>query len=227
MHSCVTVLQNQTENEGFTIFKTQRRMNIVDLTNTSDEEEEESQNLAPKQQYQLVVRGQPIPKPSPRARFKFKGFSRTGKPLIQTWIHNPVTTEMKTFALGAREQLGEQQVLSFPVFPSGPVSLKVWFCCSPPLNYFVNKDRGRPKGNFLDSVLGRTNPVPVSVKPDDDNLLKFVLDALTAVMWKDDNQVAAIAAYKCYDTQEPYTGRTIVEVEPAVIEAIPEKYKFN
>ena len=202
-------------------------MNTVDLTNNSDEEEAESQTLAPKQQYQLIFHGQPIPKPSPRARFKFKGFSRTGKPLIQTWIHNPAMTEMQTFAQGAREQLWEQHARSFPVFPNGAVALKVWFCCSPPLNHFVNKDRNRPKGQFLDSVMGRTNPVPVSVKPDDDNLLKFVLDSLTSVMWKDDNQVALITAYKCYDTQEPYTGRTIVEVKPALIEAIPEQINPN
>lgn len=180
---------------------------VIDLSLASDDEHQVPAKLT------LSFLGPPIPKPSPRARFKFNGFNRMGKPVIQTWIHNPVTTEMKEYGRVAQEQLQKQNVKQFPVFPDGPVAMKVWFCCPPPLKYFVNKDRERPKGRFLQSTIGQASPIPVCVKPDDDNLLKFLLDSLKALAWTDDNQVSTITAYKCYDPIAPYAGRTIVELE--------------
>ena len=190
----------------------------VDLT-VSDGEDDEVIVCAPK--LKLMFFGPPIPKPSPRARFKFNGFNRVGKPLVQTWIHNPVTQEIKEIREKAKEQLRSQHVSMFPAYPVGPVSVVVWFCCSPPLKLFVNRDRTRPKGRFLESTEGGSPPVPVSAKPDDDNLLKFLLDALKGVAFYDDNQVSTIMAYKCYDVIAPYDGRTIVEVSHGVIADIP------
>ena len=194
----------------------------VDLTTASDEEDDEVVVFAPK--LNLIFLGPPIPKPSPRARFKFNGFNRMRKPIVQTWVHNPVTEEMNAARARAMEQLISQNVASFPVFRTGPVALLVWFCCSPPLKFFVNRDRERPKGRFLQSVSGPTPPVPVSVKPDGDNLLKFLLDSLKGVVFLDDNQVSTITAYKCYDVVAPFGGRTIVEVSPGLVANVPSWY---
>ena len=51
----------------------------------------------------------------------------------------------------------------------------------------------------------------VRMKPDTDNCIKFVLDALNGVAWHDDYQVVQINATKCYDSLPPYGGRTYIE----------------
>ena len=50
------------------------------------------------------------------------------------------------------------------------------------------------------------------VKPDLDNIVKVVMDALTDFAWNDDNQVVTIEASKSYalDDEEP---RLIIEIE--------------
>lgn len=52
-------------------------------------------------------------------------------------------------------------------------------------------------------------------KPDLDNMLKLVKDAMTGIFWHDDNQVYAITASKFYVGYEaPFTKITIKEVTP-------------
>ena len=59
--------------------------------------------------------------------------------------------------------------------------------------------------------------------PDLDNCVKFLLDTLSQVAWKDDQQVVHLVAYKCIDTVAPYEGRTIAEVTDAVlVEGFPQ-----
>ena len=47
-------------------------------------------------------------------------------------------------------------------------------------------------------------------KPDSDNLIKFVCDALNGVFYKDDSQITRIQAVKVY-AKEPSTEITIME----------------
>jgi Holliday junction resolvase RusA-like endonuclease len=47
-------------------------------------------------------------------------------------------------------------------------------------------------------------------KPDVDNLAKFVLDALTGLLYRDDEQVVKLSAIKLIDTEEPFGGRTVI-----------------
>ena len=49
-------------------------------------------------------------------------------------------------------------------------------------------------------------------KPDADNLLKLVKDALTGVAWKDDSQVVMSAACKVWDDENEGVGVTILQV---------------
>jgi len=50
-----------------------------------------------------------------------------------------------------------------------------------------------------------------TVKPDVDNLVKFVLDNGNGVVWIDDKQIVKITARKCYDKE----AKTVIRVREA------------
>lgn len=52
------------------------------------------------------------------------------------------------------------------------------------------------------------------VKPDLDNYLKLILDALNGIFWRDDGQVCAITSAKVYG----HPPRSIVRVSPLTVE---------
>lgn len=62
-----------------------------------------------------------------------------------------------------------------------------------PVNVELLFRMGRPP-----SVSLKKRPLPTT-KPDLDKLIRAILDALTAVVWKDDSQVTGIVASKHYD----------------------------
>jgi Holliday junction resolvase RusA-like endonuclease len=45
---------------------------------------------------------------------------------------------------------------------------------------------------------------------DIDNLAKFVLDALTGIVYKDDKQVAKMVELKMWDNLAAHNGRTVI-----------------
>ena len=56
------------------------------------------------------------------------------------------------------------------------------------------------------------------VKPDIDNMVKFVLDRpLTGTIYSDDKLVTKLDATKKYDSVGDCRGRTVIEVIPNVI----------
>ena len=61
----------------------------------------------------------------------------------------------------------------------------------------------RPKNHFrtgkFSGILKDNAPKWHVSRPDVDNLIKFVLDALNGVYWKDDTQVCIVTAVKQYD----------------------------
>jgi len=59
----------------------------------------------------------------------------------------------------------------------------------------------RPKSHFTKKGLRETAPVLHHSKPDIDKITRAVLDALTAIAWKDDAQVAALEVVKRYDDE--------------------------
>lgn len=60
----------------------------------------------------------------------------------------------------------------------------------------------RPKSHFNKKGLKKDAPKFHTKKPDIDNLIKFVLDALNKVFWKDDSQVVFVCAEKLYNDRE-------------------------
>jgi Holliday junction resolvase RusA-like endonuclease len=57
--------------------------------------------------------------------------------------------------------------------------------------------------------------------PDIDNLVKFALEAMQTVVYKDDCQVVMHSAVKLLDVEEPYDGRTLVRIRPCKHEDLP------
>ena len=55
-------------------------------------------------------------------------------------------------------------------------------------------------------------PFARPIRPDIDNLAKFVLDALNGLLYTDDRQVVKLLVYKLLDNQGECEGRTVVEV---------------
>lgn len=94
---------------------------------------------------------------------------------------------------------------------------------NPDNQYFVNLDmkfympipKGDSKKKKDEKLSGITPP---SIRPDIDNYLKFVMDALHEVIYDDDKRVTKISGEKCYG-EEP---RTEINVEISVLKIIEE-----
>jgi len=82
----------------------------------------------------------------------------------------------------------------------GPISMKLWFYMPRPKNHYGT---GRNAGILKDWA-----PRLHTSKPDLDNLVKFVKDALNKVFYLDDSQISTLAAGKFYAS----VPRTIIEI---------------
>jgi len=81
-----------------------------------------------------------------------------------------------------------------------PIMLNIIFCLQRPKSHYgTGKNEGILKSNA---------PRYHIKKPDVDNLVKFVMDSLNKVFWKDDSQVYKVNMLKRYD-DEP---RTIISL---------------
>lgn len=131
----------------------------------------------------FVVPGDPVGKGRPRA-FLRGGFIR---------MHTPD----KTARFEERVRLSAQAAGVRPL--AGPVELRLFFFFAMPMSRQLKKSR-RPME-------------PKTSKPDLDNLIKAVADALNGQAWTDDAQVWAVEATKVVAAQgEP--AHTVVMVMP-------------
>ena len=179
--------------------------NTVDLT-TIDSDDDIVNVTNSVSKYHVIIIGDPTPKPSPRIHAVISDKTKNKPPFLKRWMYNPASNKMKAFRLGAKQQLLSQSP-SAPVMATEKVGIKMWFCKRAPPMLFINRDRNRPREELT------SNSLSAVMKPDTDNCVKFVLDSLKGVAWKDDNQVCKITAYKCYDGCYPYEGRTVVEFQ--------------
>jgi Holliday junction resolvase RusA-like endonuclease len=67
----------------------------------------------------------------------------------------------------------------------------------------------RPKSHYNKHGVKPNAPTWHTTTPDTDNTMKFVMDALTGIYWRDDSQVCLVSAMKRYSE----TPMTIVEIE--------------
>ena len=181
---------------------------VVDLTTSSGEEEEVPSEL------QMVLNFPPESKPSvrfgpanPRGsghRGRGRGFGRFQ--LLRCHPDNGVKARKQQFAAAVSQEI---QRIGFRMLErSIPVKLEAWFFLRRPKEDFIGKNRNR---GLKDVALERPT---VPVKPDTDNLGKFLLDALTGLACEDDAQVVELRLFKLRDCNGLCTGRTAFRVTP-------------
>lgn len=81
----------------------------------------------------------------------------------------------------------------------GPAEVELFLFVTPPASWSQKKQRA--------ALAGEIRPTS---KPDIDNVLKGILDAMNEIVWKDDNQVVSLRVVKSYAA---HPG-AVVEVRP-------------
>lgn len=120
----------------------------------------------------FTVHGKPVAQARPR-------FVRRGKHI---GTYNPQESEAGLFFLNVKSQLPlDWQPLE------GPITLDMIFTLPIPSS----------KSNRVKTAMAAGEILPVS-KPDLDNYVKFVCDALNGLLWQDDAQIVSITAHKAY-----------------------------
>jgi len=125
----------------------------------------------------IVIPGDPISKKRPK-------FFRRGS---HVGAYSEQTTEEGRFLTLAIAQIGSRPSALFP--PDVPVRLEANFYFRFPLSWSKKKVASNP---------------PHISKPDVDNLLKFVKDALNGFVWSDDRQIVRVYGAKAY-SEDPRT----------------------
>ena len=136
---------------------------------------------------EITVDGTPKAQKRPR-------FVRAGKGVR---VYDPSAKEKKAFR---KECLADA-----PIDPiEGAVSIQVEFVMPrPKYHYGTGKNSDEVKAS---------SPEEHTVKPDTDNMIKFLMDALNGLYWKDDCVIDEIIARKRWG-KEGYTKMLIVEPE--------------
>lgn len=123
----------------------------------------------------IVIPGNPIAKMRPR-------FARRGK-FVMTY--NAQETEESRFLFEVQKQWGKRRICE------GALKVICTFCMLRPKNHYgTGKNSGKLKSSAPKYPLGKRNDI--------DNLLKFTLDCLSGVAWKDDCQIIILKAWKIY-----------------------------
>ena len=149
----------------------------------------------------------------------------TTRPVFMNWLrgnqmHRRVTNKKTPKTAAFRKTFMEKlqatnlasTIISCPLCPQGPVKLEVQFHRRLPNTAFRGSDRSRPfaGGRHDEGMMCHD-----TMRPDMDNLLKFVMDSLNGVLCKDDEQVVKTVAHKLLDTERPCEGRTTVRFKAA------------
>ncbi len=133
----------------------------------------------------IIVPGKPIAKARPR-------FYRIGE---HVGTYNCQTTEEGKWLLMAQGQIKKK-------IEDGPIYLVATFFMPRPKYHYGTGKNAR--------VLKPSAPLYHVVKPDSDNLVKFVKDCLNGFAWKDDCQVCSMSVNKIYD-EDPRTEIEIIQ----------------
>jgi Holliday junction resolvase RusA-like endonuclease len=166
---------------------------VLDLTQSSEDEE-------PSGNHVLNVWVPQCPCPKPTVSY---GPGRGGH--HRHYMATGVKKKMKEFGDIVKASF---QSTGFTMIPKDrPVVVKVWCFLSRPDGDFVG--RRRQVGNLRPAALTKENTVVV-MKPDTDNLAKFVLDALTGIVFADDAQIVDLHMLKLRDSEGDCKGRVAV-----------------
>jgi Holliday junction resolvase RusA-like endonuclease len=130
------------------------------------------------------------------------------KGFFRCFIHTDVKKKMKQF--GSIVAAEAKRTGYRTIQRHKPVVLKVWCLLRRPETDFVGRRR---EANNL--RLDRLEQSLVTVKPDTDNLAKFVLDAVTAVLFADDAQIVDLHMFKLRDNEGLCEGRVAIQARQA------------
>lgn len=114
-----------------------------------------------------------------------KGRPRIGK----VGAHARMFTPQKTASYEGMVSLAAQQAMNGAALIEGPVQAQLRIDVMIPASWSGKKQRAAAAGEVL----------PTS-KPDADNVVKAIFDALNGVVWKDDVQVVDLTVKKRYST---------------------------
>jgi Holliday junction resolvase RusA-like endonuclease len=173
---------------------------IVVLQDTSSEEQE-SHNL-----FELWIPMAPCPKPSishgPGRKSPSGKFQQW-----RTYLPTPTRRKMKEFKDYVQ---GAAQSTGFSIIPRNlPVQLSVWCFLRRPDEDFVNRQRG--EGRLKDTASNEDSTI-LAIKPDTDNLAKFILDSVKGVLYEDDAQIVELHVFKLRDNLGRCDGRVAIRV---------------
>ena len=131
--------------------------------------------------------------------------ARGHRNLFHAYMDNDYRREMNRY----REFLtAAVEATPFVKFGRGvPVVLKAWCFLKRPNEDFIG--RRRAAGNLRPGALQTPT---VAIKPDNDNLAKFIMDSMTGILYEDDAQAVDIRFLKLRDSQGTCEGRVAIEV---------------
>ena len=141
----------------------------------------------------IIIRGKPIAKARPKF---FTRKMKSGKTFTGTY--GTQHDEQSWFI-----QELEPQIKGHVLF-SGPIKIVIWFGMPRPKGHYGT---GRNSG-----VLKGSAPLYPLVKPDEDNLKKFVYDLFNGRIWEDDRQVVMSICEKAY-SDKPRTEIIVEEIK--------------
>lgn len=141
-------------------------------------------------QLEFTVDGDPVPQGSVRS------FARNGR----TVTTNDPTGKIERWRGDIRSACRQRIPGNFTKL-EGPLRVTIAFRVRRPQAHYLPANSRRPS-----RVLRPDAPIYHAQDPDTDKLARAVLDALTNVVWLDDNQVAKLRASKVW---AEYPGATI------------------
>ena len=121
-----------------------------------------------------------------------KGRPRIGK----VGAHARMFTPAKTVNYESTVALFAAQAMAGRALLTGPVNLQMRVDFPIPASWSIKKQRAAEAGEILPTV-----------KPDSDNIVKAVCDAINGVVWKDDVQVVDLTLKKRYSVLPGVAGR--------------------
>ena len=128
-----------------------------------------------------------------------KGRPRIGK----VGAHARMFTPAKTVNYESTVALFAAQAMAGRALLTGPVNLQMRVDFPIPASWSMKKQRAAEAGQILPTV-----------KPDSDNIVKAICDAINGVVWKDDVQVVDLTVKKRYSVV-PGVAVRIDELEVA------------
>jgi Holliday junction resolvase RusA-like endonuclease len=187
---------------------------LFDLTHSSDEEANNSSIDISGSLNNSITAGSPLnlnvwipmePCAKPSVRF---GRGRGGfKSWQRCYKDNDVALKMNLFGDHIKTAMA---LIGFTLRPRNePLAVVIWCFLRRPNHHFVNNDR--VAGRLKDAMVEQLTE---AVKPDNDNLAKFVLDAMSKIVYDDDSQVVQLLVLKLRDNDGQCLGRVAVKVSP-------------